>query len=1696
MSGAILRLFLATTLTLIGSGSLLVAGDILRGGASSGSGRKAVDSRANAGAAAAELARTKATDRLARTTQVVTAMRQMQVSARSASGSASVPEGLTAGGLERLPGGAWTGANAPAQSGNLVTIKQTDQQAVLNWKTFNVGRNTTVNFDQSAGGSDTGKWIAFNKVTDPSGQPSKILGSIKADGQVYIINGNGIIFGAGSQVNTHTLVASALPINDNLISRGLLNNPDAQFLFSSTALAAGSKGPTPAFTPPAPTLPDGRSGDVIVERGAELTAPTTAEKVGGRITLIGANVVNEGSISVPDGQAILAAGLQVGFAAHPGTDPTLRGLDVYVGNVNYTSNLPPSGEVSNLGIIEAPRANVTMIGRAVRQSGVIESSTTTALNGRVDLIANYGATTNPNYDFTKPTTSPLFYNKTSGTVELHPGSVLRIVPELSGTDRAIGTQLALPSLVNIQGRGVDFAAGSTILATGAALPTGSSAVVPRDGSRDANKDRLDAGVSIRAGNWVNAGLGTVWAYTGGQIYLDAGATIDVTGSVGVSVPLTHSLLTVQLRGSELANSPLQRSGPVRGTSITVDIRKTGTFNGQAWMGTPLGDVSGYAGIIERGVGELTTAGGTVSLSAGEAVVMQRGSRIDVSGGWMQHEAGMVRKSRLLANGSLVDITAATPDRQYDGIYTEQSFIAHAKWGVSYTYRGALSPIGEHYQTSYIQGADSGTISISAPSMALDGTLQGQAVQGPRQSSQTALALAKRGTLNLTFQASELLTPQFNFSPTPPRITFAAKSALPPAAAFSLSVDGTPDPLIAERKSEVVLSPALLTEGGFGTLMVDNSDGDIIVPEGTPLEAPLQGSITLRAANITIQSPITAPGGTLAFTVFNISPFLATKLKADSSGPVTPQPTPGRGVFLLGTEARLNTAGLVTDYLPGPQGTLPVSDGPPLVNGGSVAIDAYTARLADGSVVDVSGGLSVSATGKRTFGTGGSITINAGRDPGISWVIGGRLALDATLIGYSGGKGGSLTVQAPRVQIGGVGSSSEDLLALTPEFFSSGGFTSFTMNALGEAVDAALGRFLPAIVIDPGTVIKPVAESWRSVRQGGTFALRPFVKPEGLRTPVSLTFSSSATQDTFAQPAQNILRGDIIMGAGSLIETDPRAAVTFRGSTVAILGSIIAPGGSITISGANAFPSFIPSVPLPEFNKALPTVHIGPASVLSTAGRVVLTPDPYGRRIGSVLPGGTITVSGNIVAEAGAVLDVSGASGILDLPPASLAKNISAAASGRVVPVNSGVNSPLYSRHTVPTVVESDAGAIILRGGQELFTDATLRGFAGGPSAGGGSLSISSGRFYDPLDSSTVASPLDVNLVVTQSGATTPSGFYPSGGTAIGQLVPVATGNANEGRGHFTADTFLQGGFDSLKLSGTTFGAVGFSGQVSIIARRSLSVAEGGVISADSSVYLEAPYVALGTAFLTPLQISTTQANDQSIAGPTYVLPSSGPGRLTVRASLIDIGNLSLQNISRATFIARGGDIRGNGALNIAGAVEFIAGQLYPTTAGRFTIVAYDPSGAPGTGSITISGAGERPTPYSAGGILSLYASTIIQGGTLRAPFGTINLGWDGTGSSPKDYLSGAGITSGRSVPVTQQLTLASGSVTSVSAVDSRTGLGLLIPYGFNTTEKTWIDPTGIDITAVGSPAKAVNLSAVNLSSQAGARSELQGGGDL
>ena len=1945
------------------------ARELLRGGPSP-SGPTATTPGAVDGTAPATTAPAvpSASVRLTRTKDALNAVGQMQLAARnlasglvrdSAGNLISAPKKLRSD-LAEVLANSWKTTNGLNLSSSVgatvpdlpagtptVTITQTQQQAVLNWDSFNIGQTTTLNFDQSAGGANVGQWIAFNKI-GVTGSPSQILGKIStiggpADakgnfpvgGQVYVINPNGIIFGGSSQVNAHALVASSLPINDSLVQRGLLNNPDAQFLFSGLAQTGGSNGPTGAFTPtvrdengiaaggssatsvrkvsdPASvsltyaagnvsqalvvntdytTAQDtaggkvtaaltaaGQSkvaggkvdfsytpaaseyGDVVVQPGALLTAPTNADHVGGRIALIGPNVTNAGTISTDDGQTILAAGLQVGFVSHTSSDPTLRGLDVYVGAVtadpllknaatnagtdfydtvaggflkndaatyvntaNGTSANNPN-KLDVLGLISAARGDVYVTGQAVNQSGVISSSTSVAYNGRVDLVAGFNAVANEKFDPTGSdhfTLSPFVYQSNagnsptgaavpnSGPVSLGQDSVISIMPETGSSDRVVG-DLALPSQVNLQGESVHFAPNSTLLAPGAAVPFN-----PAFGADGA---ALDAGVTIRAGNWFNPDSNSykfVQSQDSQQIYFDQGAAVDVaglnntdaSGLTNFSASVTENIVPVELRGTELANSPLQRDGPLRGQTIKVDVRQHGPWDpklngglgGYTWVGTPLADTSGWIGLTTHSVGELMINGGSVSLKAGGAMVLNPGATIDVSGGAITYAGGVTQTTKVVANGHVYDISQATPERIYDSIYTGTTSTTDSKWGVTTTISNPLAL--STYENGYTQGGSGGSLSIAAPVMALDGTLKGNTIASAGQ--RTLSPLYKPGSLPVTANPTTIGEPGWllnalnlpvpsqlsiavkrqylsdagtvpdyvDYSPTPANIVIGSSSSpIPLTVTDNFQSTGVYD-FPGKRNYELDLSTSLVANNGagagFGILSVNNSDdnvgesplysanstitrgGDITIAHGTVLELPVAGSLSLSAANITVEGNTTAreitgikvPGGSVKLTAFDISPSRAAVISTVAgNGTVPPETVPQydstRGKITLGAGATLDASGGVQDER---LGSLTGNIASLITTGGAVTLNASSVLLNATSVVDVSGGGAFSASGKLTYADAGSITISSGKAVGSGFgaVLGGGLQMDGTTLqGYAGvGKnGGRLSVQAPSISLvaslpdGNGADVTTDVqtgaLSFTPEFFDAGGFSAFSLTALGISValnkDGAMTGALPALVIGSPDALAtgaryPCRARPPSCNRKCRAGCRPPAVPY-IRRMIGCSdrCNSPSTRSVCCPTPQKIPWATIppwCCATTPPFSTTPNSSVAFQGSTVDLLGSVTAHGGSITVAD-NKDPIL----------GDLPTIHLGPVSVLDVSGATVSTIDLTGIHATAVLDGGDITVDGNIVAEGagmvkdengkplldqngiarhgpGALLNVSGSSDTVFLAPGDPADGLS--------------NQPRAA--LTPVVESSNGGTLTLRAQRELFSAATIRGNLGtSPSGGattaqGGNLVVESNMIANSGAVLTRSDPI-LNLA-----SATPAFVY----TKLGQQVTDGIKVLGDARGFdliwFGADGLSNSGFGGLSFL-TGNGALQVKGNVALSADRQVSLANGGVllftpvttgsVTKPSSLSLTAPYVVLGQPFQPP----------QPGAAPALPgTPITGSGVLAVQASsLIDVGNLVLQGAGTADLDATydpqtktdktTGAIRGDGTLAVAGDIKLKAGQIYPPTAVTFDVIADDylkktddltltPGSVTIESAVSPSNPNPAPTalPLSAGGFLNIYASTITQGGTLRAPLGTIQLG---VGSD--NLLSGTGL------PPTTSLILKPGSVTSVSALDPVTGLRVTIPYGINVNGDTWIDPAGSDITRVGPAAQSVTLTAADIriqaaaSGQAAAKIDLSGGGDL
>lgn len=241
-------------------------------------------------------------------------------------------------GLANPSGGAVTsGSGTITSSGATTTITQSSDKLAINWQSFSIARGETVTFLQPGAGS-----VALNRVIGNSG--SAIYGALNANGKVFLINPNGILFAPGSQINVGGLVASAQKLTDSDFLSG-------KYTFSGT---------------------DGS----VKNQGTIQTAE------GGYVVLLGSQAVNEGIIRARQGSVVLAAG---NAATLDFSGDGLINLNVSQEAIHAL--------VANSSLIEADGGLVVMTAKAanalsgavVNNSGIIRAQGLAERNGKIVL---------------------------------------------------------------------------------------------------------------------------------------------------------------------------------------------------------------------------------------------------------------------------------------------------------------------------------------------------------------------------------------------------------------------------------------------------------------------------------------------------------------------------------------------------------------------------------------------------------------------------------------------------------------------------------------------------------------------------------------------------------------------------------------------------------------------------------------------------------------------------------------------------------------------------------------------------------------------------------------------------------------------------------------------------------------------------------------------------------------------------------------------------------------------------------------------------------------------------------------------------------------------------------------------------------------------------------------------------------------
>lgn len=445
-------------------------------------------------------------------------------------------------------------------------IDQVTDRAIVNWQSFNVGPDEFVIFNQPSASA-----VVLNRVV--GGAPSGIDGSLMANGRVFLVNPQGILFGQSAQVDVGALVASTLEIADN-------NFLEDQYVFSS-------EGP-----------------------GEAINLGRIEAADGGFVALISRRVTNGGLIRAQLGEVLLASGSAVtldigdsGLVSYQIDEAALGELDD-VANLDTGQIIADGGRV----ILAASVAN-SLAATVVNQSGLVRAqSIGEGPAGEILLSARGG-----NIDARFGDTTTLSEDASSGGNILIGASAV----EVSEGSEGVGGTVRL-GVVSAHGD-LTVSADHLLQLSGDLRAEGNIELTSR-GERFQSDTLFDRGVlvadseiELRAGNNI-----LIFAETApslaeeapGQVYLENASLITNDGRIQVILRDTNFVGARDGQvGSLSSGGRIQISGLVSegGGDPGPSIRSIAL--GEVTAG---GDIAAFAGRIS-GSGHLLSEEGTVFL---------------------------------------------------------------------------------------------------------------------------------------------------------------------------------------------------------------------------------------------------------------------------------------------------------------------------------------------------------------------------------------------------------------------------------------------------------------------------------------------------------------------------------------------------------------------------------------------------------------------------------------------------------------------------------------------------------------------------------------------------------------------------------------------------------------------------------------------------------------------------------------------------------------------------------------------------------------------------------------------------------------------------------------------------------------------------------------------------------------------------
>ncbi len=423
-----------------------------------------------------------------------------------------------------------------------MTITQNTPHVAINWQSFGIAAGQSVQFIQPGRSA-----VALNRVT--GADPSAILGRLSANGQVFLVNPNGILFGPGASVDVGGLVASTLNISDSDFMAG-------RYRFSGAGTAE------------------------LLNQGALQAAN------GGYVALLGAQVNNQGTVVTPNGSVALAAGQAM----------TLDLLGDRLLSVRVDQGVA-NALLSNGGLLQADGGQVLMstqaagnlLANAVNNTGVVQAQTVESRQGTIVLLGSMDSGTVSLGGTLDVSGGP---GQKAGRVLATSHQVGLFDAHILASGGAGGGQVLIgggyqgrdPAVPHAQA--VHMSAGATIEANAREQGDGGQVVLWADGSTRAlgqvsargGATGGDGGLIETSGQWLDVGglrvdtrapLGKIgtWLLDPADITISSAATTDAAASGGVFAP-NSGVSAANINVTDLVTA-------LGGSNVTVSTENTG-----------------------------------------------------------------------------------------------------------------------------------------------------------------------------------------------------------------------------------------------------------------------------------------------------------------------------------------------------------------------------------------------------------------------------------------------------------------------------------------------------------------------------------------------------------------------------------------------------------------------------------------------------------------------------------------------------------------------------------------------------------------------------------------------------------------------------------------------------------------------------------------------------------------------------------------------------------------------------------------------------------------------------------------------------------------------------------------------------------------------------------------------------------------